>query len=301
MRPERNQNHAQEYADQLEQRFAEGVLAEMQAYPHFVVWRYTELDGKIKKPPYNPHTGTLATPIDPQTWGTLEQALAALKTGQYNGLGFVFSEDDPFTGTDLDHCVTPQRTLVGWAQEIVTQLDSYTELSPSKQGVHIITKAALPGTGRKVGNVEMYSAERYFTLTTLHLPDTSVTIEDRQHELEALYARYTPPEKPHKTISTTVFTLVRPDYEVLEKAEGAKNGQSFRQLYQGNTAGFRSKSEADFTLVLRLLYWTNDDVEQTKRLFRQSGLYDPEKTERKTGEHTYLDMTVYNALRKRNT
>src|SRR5207302_10661701 len=91
----------------------------------------------------------------------------------------------------------------------------------------------------------------------------------------------------------------RSDAEVVEKARSARNGESFTALWQGDSTGYRSKSEADFSLVLRLLYWTNDDVAQTKRLFQQSGLYDPEKTDRMTGEHSYLDVTIYNALKKR--
>ena len=91
----------------------------------------------------------------------------------------------------------------------------------------------------------------------------------------------------------------RSDAEVVEKAQSARNRERFQALWNGNITGYRSKSEADFTLVLYLLYWTNDDLAQTKRLFQQSGLYDPEKTDRLTGEHSYLDVTIYNALKKR--
>ena len=90
----------------------------------------------------------------------------------------------------------------------------------------------------------------------------------------------------------------RSDAEVLEKAQSARNSARFQALWSGDISGFKSKSEADFTLVLYLLYWTNDDLAQTRRLFQQSGLYD-EKTDRLTGEHSYLDVTIYNALKKR--
>jgi hypothetical protein len=59
-------------------------------------------------------------------------------------------------------------------------------------------------------------------------------------------------------------------------------------------------------LVLYLLSWTGDDVEQVKRLFKKSGLYDPQKSDRITGKDpntgrpvTYLEMTIFNAMRKR--
>src|SRR2546421_12000770 len=50
-----------------------------------------------------------------------------------------------------------------------------------------------------------------------------------------------------------------------------------------------SNSNADFVLVLKLLHWTGDNIALTRRLFLDSGLYREDKTERKTGQTTYLD------------
>jgi primase-polymerase (primpol)-like protein len=66
----------------------------------------------------------------------------------------------------------------------------------------------------------------------------------------------------------------------------------------GDITGYKSQSSADFVLIMKLLHWTEDNIELTRQLFRESGLY-RDKTERKTGETTYLDMTIHNALRKR--
>ncbi|MFL5698469.1 MAG: hypothetical protein ACJ797_15380 [Ktedonobacteraceae bacterium] len=266
---------------------------------------------KLKKRPFNPNTHLPARTNDPSTWTEVKQALKALATGRYNGIGFVFSESDPFTGTDLDVCVAKDGTIAPWAQEIITTLSSYTEYSPSKLGVHILTQATLPGAGRKRGNVEMYAEGRFFTLTADHVPGTPTTIAERQQQQTSLYTSLVP-EVPliRRTENTrggavgTSEPLLRPaptrsDAEVLEKAQSARNRERFLALWNGDITGYKSKSEADFTLVLYLLYWTNDDLAQTKRLFQQSGLYDPEKTDRMTGEHTYLNMTIYNALKKR--
>ncbi len=154
----------------------------------------------------------------------------------------------------------------------------------------------------------MYSQGRFFTITTDHVPGTPTTIEQRQEQQTRLYTSLVPQIPPTGRSENTRGgavrwgeTLVaRPDEEVIDKAQSARNGESFTHLWHGDTTGFPSKSEPDFTLVLRLLYWTNDDVEQNRKLFRQSGLYDPEKTDRLTGEHTYLDVTIYNALKKRD-
>jgi len=91
------------YADALAERFSHGALEALQEYDHFVVWKKTPDNKKI---PFDPASKSLARTDDPNTWGNLDQALTALKTGKYHGIGFVFSEDDPFTGIDIDHCVS---------------------------------------------------------------------------------------------------------------------------------------------------------------------------------------------------
>src|SRR5881227_2447521 len=191
LRPE--QRHYPRYAQDLRERFSNGFLSELTPYSQFVVWKYTVEQGKLKKRPFNPRTNVPARTNDPTTWTSIDPALKALATGRYNGIGFVFAESDPFTGTDLDACVSKDGTISVWAQEIITSLSSYTEYSPSKLGVHILTQATLPGAGRKTGNVEMYSHNRFFTLTTDHIDGTPTTIEQRQEEVAALYIHVAPP------------------------------------------------------------------------------------------------------------
>jgi len=305
------QRHYAGIATDLREKFQSGMLSELLPYSQFVVWKYTVEQGKLKKRPFDPRTHVPARTNDPTTWTSIEPALKALASGRYNGIGFVFSERDPFTGTDLDNCVGKDGSIAVWAQEIITSLSSYTEYSPSKLGVHILTQATLPGAGRKRGHVEMYAEGRFFTITTDHVPGAPTTIAERQQQQTSLYTSLVPEVPPIRSTENTRgrgsgigeplarSAPTRSDAEVLEKAQSARNRERFQALWQGNVTGYRSKSEADFTLALLLLYWTNDDLAQTKRLFQQSGLYDPEKTDRMTGEHTYLDMTIYNALKKR--
>ncbi len=79
----------------------------------------------------------------------------------------------------------------------------------------------------------------------------------------------------------------------------AERDELFQRLMRGDITGYASQSSADFALIMKLLHWTGDSVELTRRLFLQSGLYRQDKTERKTGSTTYLDMTIHNALKKR--
>src|SRR6266566_3560363 len=136
-------HHYAGYAQELRERFQSGMLSELLPYSHFVVWKYAVENKKLKKRPFNPRTHLPAKTNDPSTWTSIEPALKALATGRYNGIGFVFSERDSFTGTDLDACVSKDGSIAPWAQEIITSLSSYTEYSPSKLGVHILTQASL--------------------------------------------------------------------------------------------------------------------------------------------------------------
>jgi len=98
--------------------------------------------------------------------------------------------------------------------------------------------------------------------------------------------------------------LAQEDQLVLAKARAARNGATFQALWEGGDPQRRNDhSRADFDLILMLLYWTNDHAEQAERLFRASGRYRPEKTDRKATRsgQSYLQHTIENALQKRHT
>lgn len=176
------------------------VPQELASYKQFVVWRYeTRNGGKPTKRPYDPKTGRPASVNDPSTWASYEEALAALQAGGYDGLGFVLTPDDPFAVFDLDDALDESGELKPWAAEIVRRLNSYTELSPSRRGLHIWCrvrdKARLP-SGRKRGDLEFYTSGRYLTVTGERLPDAPAEITERQAELEALLEELFAGESP---------------------------------------------------------------------------------------------------------
>jgi hypothetical protein len=97
-----------------------------------------------EKIPLNPRTGRYASTTDSLTWGAFEEAVRRAEEHGL-GIGFVFSSGDPFVGVDLDKCRSPETgEIAPWAQEIIEEVDSYTEVSPSGTGVHIIAKGKLP-------------------------------------------------------------------------------------------------------------------------------------------------------------
>lgn len=68
----------------------------------------------------------------------------------------------------------------------------------------------------------------------------------------------------------------------------ATNGAKFERLWNGNTAGYESHSEADMALCCLLAFWTGGDATQMDRLFRQSGMY-----RGKWDEVHYADGSTY--------
>lgn len=110
------------------------VPEELKVLPQWVVYRlvdYVDKNGKKKKNkiPYNPITGFEAKAGQPQTWGRFEEAVSALNTGKYDGIGFEFHKDG-FVGVDFDNCIE-NGVLNEWVSTWVARFNSYVEVSPS--------------------------------------------------------------------------------------------------------------------------------------------------------------------------
>jgi putative DNA primase/helicase len=284
------------------------IPSDLLARRQWVVWRYEPRPGKSKpaKVPYTPATNLRASTKTPTTWGTYAQALAASQLGGYDGLGYVFTQDDSYCGIDLDDCRHPETgEIAPWAQTLITRMNSYTEVTPSGAGFHILVRAALPQhVGRKRGSIEVYDHQRFFTITGHHLTGTPATIEAHQAEVTALYAQLTPAEQENTgwgdrrlRLPTRSPGITLDDEAVLAKALSARNGATFQRLWRGDPSGCQSQSEADYRLCLLLAYWTNGDAVQMDRLFRRSGLMRAKWDQQRSGQgHTYGEVTIYNAL-----
>ncbi len=139
----------------------DGIAGELKTFSHWVVHR--------DKEPYNPKTDRRASATDSRTWSTFEETLEAFEAGGWDGVGFVFSSGDPFTGIDVDNCRDPETGLIeAWAWRILEAFpNAYKEVSPSGRGVHLGARGKAPS--RKRGEVEIYASERYFRLTGVRL------------------------------------------------------------------------------------------------------------------------------------
>jgi primase-polymerase (primpol)-like protein len=159
-----------------------------------VVWNFEERDGKQTKVPYMAlRPSTRAAVNNPATWSSFMQACDAVADGNADGVGIVLGEG--LIGVDLDHCRNPDSgeiTADAWG--IIRALDSYTEVSVSGAGTHVIASGELPAGGKRRRGIELYGDGRYFVVTGQHLAATPTTIEERTAALTTLYATLVRPE-----------------------------------------------------------------------------------------------------------
>jgi hypothetical protein len=179
----------------------------------WVCWKYVKRDDATK-PTKVPHTpwGYRADVTDPANWSTFADVSKAVARPGFDGIGFVFSPDDPYTGLDIDGL---------WAgdgdegSEVMLRLlarfaDSYSETSPSECGVKVWIRGEPPRCGRWSlgrGCVEIYSSRRFFTVTTRSAGVK--VIVDHQDDLTKLVSnldqdRHSPYNTPARVISGVI-------------------------------------------------------------------------------------------------
>ncbi|MDX2197995.1 MAG: hypothetical protein SF069_03380 [Phycisphaerae bacterium] len=287
------------------QRLAGCVPPCLRERAHWVCWEYAERKGRWTKCPISPTRGGRASSIDSKSWGTFEQAITVCQAARLEGVGFVFSADDPYAGVDLDHCIDPTTGQPKpWAQAILDRLDSYSEISPSGAGIKIFVRASKAGPRCKSeyedGAIEMYDRDRFFTLTGQSLHDPPKGVEERQVAVDALYTQvFGPPETAPPSKSTPPPTSdIRhlPDDEIIRLAcASKKSGPKFASLWAGRwNEFFNSRSEADASVVFTLAFYTKD-AGQIDRIFRRSALL-REKWDELHGPQTYGALTIAKAL-----
>ena len=269
---------------------------DMKDLRQWLCWRIEERDGKPTKVPYSPATGKRADSTLPDTWSGYQEAVRTCKEKGYSGIGFVFTPEDDLCGVDLDKCLDQDTgEIESWAREVIEELNSYTEISPSGKGVHVLVKATLPAGRNRKGRFETYDRDRYFTVTGKHLAGTPQTIEGRQEELRAIIRRVFGEESTNghakPVAASELVDNGLSDSEVIQKALAASNGERFSRLWNGDTQEYGSHSEADLALCGMLAFWTGGDSTRIDTLFRQSGLY-REKWNRKD----YRNRTITEAL-----
>jgi putative DNA primase/helicase len=259
------------------------IPAKLRTLPNWVNWKAENRGDKITKIPINPFTLQNAQSNNSSTWASFDAAISRISNPRISGIGFMFTGSN-IAGIDLDdvrNAVTGE--IEPWALEIIRKVNSYTEISPSGTGIHILVESTLPKEGsRKVGQVEVYDSGRFFTVTGDTLLEYT---EIKQREGKELHS---------------FLISVAQSRQVLLKAFEAKNGEKFKKLFAGDWSEYFSNSEADMALASHLYFWTASR-EETDRLFRQSGLFRPKWDEKHFADGRTYGEDILNKVCKGET
>ena len=313
------------------------VPHELKARRQWVMWRWAKREGEDKptKPPYKPTSRFLnrqkAKNNDPYTWTDFQSVCKPRLSDTpcfgvlpkdyddrgtecgcvFSGIGYVFSEDDPYCGIDIDDCLDDQENLKAWAEPIVKRLKAvaYGEVSPSGNGIKFWTKAKLPdsmNTGTKQpcedGAIEAYHRKRYFTVTGRGKGE----IADGQSEVDWLVEQYLKPEplatRTEQGTHTPASSSNLSADEVIAKIKNSPQRYKFEALMKGDIKGYHHEdgkpdpSRADLGLCSILAYWSQEHA-VIDAIFRQSDLIRPKWDKRhRADKATYGEMTIEEAL-----
>ncbi len=269
------------------------IPQELKQLNRWVLWKTQKNEkGKTTKIPVNAKNGYGAKSNDSDTWSSFEEALNKVEYFNCNGLGFMLGNG--YFGIDIDHQLDNKELI----NEFIDTLKSYTEISQSGEGIHIICKGILPVGNRRKGNIEMYDNARFFAMTGNAITENA-SVEDRTEEVKSLYKKYLGKKESYvynnvdyRNNSYTILT----DEEVLIKAQESQNGNLFTCLYYGQWEGlYDSQSQADLAFCSFLAFWCSKNESQIDRIFRSSRLYRT-KWDESRGSTTYGKMTIEKAV-----
>lgn len=265
--------------------------------------KWIEERKKNTKIPYDAHNGEKSKSNDPTTWCSFEEAYEALQLNadDFQGLAFFFANG--YAGIDIDHVEDDlERYRSGdYEDNIVSEFmnatHSYTELSQSKTGIHIIFKGEIPGSRRRKNNIEMYSEGRFFALTGNVISSTNTI---NQADISVLYEKYLGQSKVVPINDSEPIDNNLSEFDIIQRAIESKSGAQFKSLMYGGWEKFyTSQSEADLAFANYLAFWTGRDFHKMDAIFRQSSLYRAKWDERH-GKTTYGVATLNKAINDTN-
>jgi len=289
-------------------------LQPMAAYRQFILWTKAERDGKLVKLPVDPHTAQVCDPHNPSCWTDAQTACThASFFGPDYGVGFVFTNRDPFFFLDIDHCWDG----VAWSQQAQALCAMFPgaamEVSQSGTGLHIFGTGTMPEHACKnTGlDLELYHEKRFVALTGINVVGSADT--DCTFGLSQVVPYYFP-----MSLADPVRWTDKPEAgwcpmdmtEIITKASTQQSAASvfgvkatFSDLFyrnveklalaypSQNSVSMYDESSADAALASHLAFWCGKNCQMVWEIMWMSALV-RDKWQRKD----YLARTVSRAV-----
>ena len=272
------------------------ALTELGELRQWVCWKMLKEKNKV---PFNAMTGKPASSTRQDSWTDFNTAVNEVigmkncnSSEPYTGIGFVFTASDPYVGVDLDKCISTSGHIEQWALDIIKDLDSYTELSPSGKGFHIFVRGDKPHSGcktNKFSKVEIYSKERYFTFTGNHWEGTPECINARQDALDRTYYKHVASKEDVKAervqTASAVDVSLLPAVPLPALKFGAllTNDRKFAKSWNHERTDMSDQSNSGYDLSLLTIAckagWTDQEL-HALLIAHRSEQGDPDKAHR---------------------
>ena len=266
----------------------------------WILWNYqTTKSGKATKVPISAAGNKTGTSSDYlSTWVTYDEAVEAQKALNADGVGFVIP--DGYFFLDIDH----KEADAPLSQKMLSRFNSYAEISPSGNGLHIygmcdLAKMPLMDNGKiekefyqknsKLG-LELYiggATNRFATFTGNAILDTALgecttaVLETFDKEMRKKSKKTSKPQRAE-------------GFDIVCNLRKQKNGAKFIRLFDnGDISGYGSHSEADLALCTLIAYRAGNDAALIDDIYRSSALY-RDKWEREDYRTATIQMVLAN-------
>ncbi len=300
-------------------------------YRQFILYKLVpKVNGKTDKLPFDAEKNTVVNAHDPSIWKTYDEVkVVADLYGQGWGVGFVFTEHDPFWFIDIDNCRQPDGSWSPVAKDLCNRLPgAAVEISQSGKGLHIFGMyhgAAPPHSCKNVAlGLEMYTEKRFVALTGTGAYGN--VLVDCASLLLGVIEKYFPPDASYggdeivegwRDYPVQEWNGPHDDEELIQKmlsstgsaASIFSSKASFKDLWTNNAVALSQaypsqndndpydRSSADMALAQHLAFWTGKNHERIRCLMWISALVRDKWTE----NASYMGRTISKAVSRQST
>jgi hypothetical protein len=288
-------------------------------YSYWGYWRHIYKEGQPKpsKVPYRVD-GKPASPSNSDDWTTFDKAILSYNNSVANGLGFLIDMKHPVCFVDVDNCIDGNGNLSKIAQEIVVFFKSYTEVSQSGKGIHILFEGnkdyidiLLKWNKNIELGLEFYIDKRYCAITGDVYNELRTIRQVPNLDVAEFIDKYKPRAKDNSVHSNKTLDLSTQkkvneylksknfkkspklsDEDILSIIANSKQAEKFNQLYN-NSGKYVSDDESsnDISLCNILAFYTQD-IKQIARIWRSSKL---NRAKLDRNDYVYK-FTIHNAI-----
>ena len=164
------------------------------------------------------------------------QFIICMKNDQYDGIGFMLSDDDNYIVLDIDNAIDETGQITSDLALDMTEI-TYCEKSPSGTGLHCFLKGELPSERKKKRSdldIELYDNARFMTVTGESIGQSDISND--QDILNNLVDRYFKQEKTLEAVATYASNHSESlsDEDVVNLMVKSKQKNKITDLLQGN-------------------------------------------------------------------